>query len=39
MLLTQTLTIDELNVDNSTKIYLDKINLLLDSSAPLKKNQ
>ena len=29
--------IDELNVDNSTKIYLDKINMLLDTHAPLKK--
>ena len=28
---------DELNVDNSTKIYLDKINMLLDTYAPLKK--
>ena len=31
------LKIDELNADNSTKIYLDKINMLLDSYAPLKK--
>ena len=31
------LKIDKLNVDNSTKIYLDKINMLLDSYAPLKK--
>ena len=31
------LKIDELNVDNSTKIYLDKINMLLDTYAPLKK--
>ena len=31
------LKIDELNVDNSTKIYLDKINMLLDIYAPLKK--
>ena len=30
--------IDELNVDNSTKIYLDKINMLLDTYAPLKKS-
>ena len=30
------LKIDELNVDNSTKIYLDKINMLLDTYAPLK---
>ena len=28
---------DELNVDNSTKIYLDKINMLLDTYAPLKR--
>ena len=27
---------DELNADNSTKIYLDKINLLLDIYTPLK---
>ena len=32
------LKIDELNVDNSTKIYLDKINMLLDTYAPLKKS-
>ena len=31
------LKIDELNVDNSTKIYIDKINMLLDTYAPLKK--
>ena len=31
------LKIDELNADNSTIIYLDKINILLDSYAPLKK--
>ena len=31
------LKFDELNVDNSTKIYLDKINMLLDTYAPLKK--
>ena len=31
------LKIDELNADNSTKIYLDKIKLLLDIYAPLKK--
>ena len=31
------LKIDELNVDNSTKIYLDKSNMLLDTYAPLKK--
>ena len=29
--------IDELNADNSTKIHLDKINMLLDTYAPLKK--
>ena len=29
--------IDELNADNLTKIYLDKINLLLDAYAPLKR--
>ena len=32
------LKIDEVNVDNSTKIYLDKINMLLDTYAPLKKS-
>ena len=32
------LKIDELNADNSTKIYLDKINMLLDTYAPLKKS-
>ena len=31
------LKIDELNADNSTKIYLDKINMLLDTYAPLKR--
>ena len=31
------LKIDELNADNSTKIYLDKMNMLLDTYAPLKK--
>ena len=31
------LKIDELNVDNSTKMYLDKINMLLDTYAPLKR--
>ena len=31
------LKIDELNADNSTKIYLDKINILLDTYAPLEK--
>ena len=30
------LKIDELNADNSTKKFLDKINLLLDTYAPLK---
>ena len=29
---------DELNAGNSTKMYLDIINMLLDSYAPLKKN-
>ena len=29
------LKIDYLNADNSTKIYLDKINMLLDTYAPL----
>ena len=28
---------NELNADNSTKIYLDKINMFLDTYAPLKK--
>ena len=28
---------DELNADNSTKMYLDKINMLLDTYAPLKR--
>ena len=28
---------DELNADNSTRIYLDKINMLLDTYAPLKR--
>ena len=28
--------IDALNADNSFKIYLDKINMLLDTDAPLK---
>ena len=32
------LKIDELNVDYSTKMYLDKINMLLDTYAPLKKS-
>ena len=31
------LKIDELNVDNSTKMYLEKINILLDTYAPLKR--
>ena len=31
------LKIDELNVDSSTKICLDKINVLLDTYVPLKK--
>ena len=31
------LKINELNTDNSTKIYLDQINMLLDTYAPLKK--
>ena len=31
------LKINELNADNLTKIYLDKINMLLDTYAPLKK--
>ena len=30
------LKIDELNVDNSTQKYLEKINILLDTYAPLK---
>ena len=29
--------IDELNVDNSTKIHLHKINMLLDTYEPLKR--
>ena len=29
--------IDDLNAENSTKIYLDKINMLLDTYAPLKR--
>ena len=32
------LKINELNADNLTKIYLDKINILLDTYPPLKKN-
>ena len=31
------LKIDELNVDNSTKFYLDKINMLIDTYASLKR--
>ena len=31
------LKIDELNADNSTKMYLEKINMLLDTYAPLKR--
>ena len=31
------LKIDEKNVDNSTKMYLDRINILLDTYAPLKR--
>ena len=30
------LKIDKLNADNSTKMYLDTINMLLDTYAPLK---
>ena len=29
--------IDDLNADNLNKIYLDKINILLDTYAPLKR--
>ena len=29
--------IDELDADNSTKMYSDKINMLLDTYAPLKR--
>ena len=32
------LKIDDLKADNSTKIYLDKINMLLDTYPPLKKS-
>ena len=32
------LKIDELNADNSTKIYLDQINILLDTYVLLKKS-
>ena len=28
---------DEINADNSTRMYLDKINMLLDTCAPLKR--
>ena len=31
------LKIDELNADNWTKIYLDKIKMLLDTYPPIKK--
>ena len=31
------LKIEKINADNSTKIHLDKINMLLDTYAPLKK--
>ena len=31
------LKIDELNADSSTRMYLDKINMLLDTYAPLKR--
>ena len=31
------LKIDELNADKSTKKFLDKINMLLDTYAPLKR--
>ena len=31
------LKIDDLNADNSTKIYLGKINMPLDTYAPLKR--
>ena len=31
------LKIDELNADSSTKIYLDKINMLFDTYAPLRR--
>ena len=31
------LKIDELNADNSTKMYLDRINMLLDTYVPLKR--
>ena len=30
------LKIDNLNPDNSTRMYLDQINILLDTYAPLK---
>ena len=31
------LKIDEINADNSTKMFLDKINMLLDTYAPRKR--
>ena len=31
------LKIDELNTDSSTRMHLDKINMLLDTYAPLKR--
>ena len=31
------LKIDEVNADNSTKLYLDQINMLLDTYPPLKR--
>ena len=31
------LKIDEINADNSTKMYFDKINMLLDTYAPLRR--
>ena len=31
------LKIDELNADNSTKLYLDRINMLLDTYTPLRR--
>ena len=31
------LKIDEFNTDNSTKVYLDEINILLDTYAPVNK--
>ena len=32
------LKIDDLNAENSTKKFLDKINMLVDTCAPLKKS-